>query len=282
MFYEKTPIRKSLQLANKFNISSIPVMPTLIRYPMFLLLTLLLTLSLQAKTWNTTDELAGDAKNGVAKAQCILGSMYLRGWGGVAKDYAEGFKWLLKSADQGYAESQYLLGNCYFEGKGVAKDNAEALVWYRKAAEQGHASSQAGLGNCYYAAKNYTEALVWYRKAAEQGHELAQYTLARFYENGIGTPKDNLEALRWNRVIAAKGVESSQLYVANCYANGIGAPKDFAEAYAFYNLAGINGNFEEARQARDELEKKMTPSQVAEGQTRTKELQAEITKYKGE
>jgi len=257
-------------------------MPALIRCPIFLLLTLLLTLSLQAQTWKTTDELAGDAKNGVAKAQCILGSMYLMGRGGLAKDYAEGFKWLLESADQGYAESQYLLGNCYSEGKGVAKDNTEALVWYRKAAEQGHASSQSEIGNYYYAAKNYTEAVVWYRKAAEQGHILVLNILTDCYQKGIGTPKNNVEALRWSRVLAAKGDESSQLYVANCYANGIGAPKDFAEAYAFYNLAGINENFEEARQARDELEKKMTPSQVAEGQTRTKELQAEITKYKGE
>ena len=35
------------------------------------------------------------------------------------------------------AETQYRIGNCYFEGKVVAKDKAEAVRWYRKAADQG-------------------------------------------------------------------------------------------------------------------------------------------------
>ena len=34
-------------------------------------------------------------------------------------------------------ETQYRIGNCYFEGKVVVKDKAEAVRWYRKAADQG-------------------------------------------------------------------------------------------------------------------------------------------------
>src|SRR5271168_1486304 len=40
------------------------------------------------------------------------------------------------AAEQGHAESQYLLSTMYDEGKGVSHDDAEAAIWERKAAEQ--------------------------------------------------------------------------------------------------------------------------------------------------
>jgi TPR repeat protein len=76
---------------------------------------------------------------------------------------------------------QYILGNCYYFGRGVLKNDTEAVKWYQKAAEQGNAEAQFSLGNCYYfgcgVPKNDTEAVNWYRKAAEQGNVLAQALL---------------------------------------------------------------------------------------------------------
>ena len=46
-------------------------------------------------------------------------------------------------------ETQYRIGNCYFEGKVVAKDKAEAVRWFRKAADQGYADAQCWLGKWY-------------------------------------------------------------------------------------------------------------------------------------
>ena len=54
-------------------------------------------------------------------------------------------KWYRKAAEQGYAEAQYELGNCYEKGWSVAQDDQEAVKWYRKAAEKGHAKAKARL-----------------------------------------------------------------------------------------------------------------------------------------
>ena len=94
------------------------------------------------------------------------------------KDYAEAVKWYRKAAEQGNAEAQYMLGDCYRWGTGVTKDYAEAVKWYRKAADQGYASAQYWLGYCYFRGdgvdKDKTEAVKWYRKAAEQGSSYAR------------------------------------------------------------------------------------------------------------
>lgn len=54
-------------------------------------------------------------------------------------------KWYRKAADQGFAESQFILGLCYYEGKGVEQNKAEAVKWFRKAAEQGHELAKEAL-----------------------------------------------------------------------------------------------------------------------------------------
>ena len=53
------------------------------------------------------------------------------------EDDTEAAKWFRKAAEQGDAEAQSKLGECYYFGIGVEKDETEALKWFRKAAEQG-------------------------------------------------------------------------------------------------------------------------------------------------
>ena len=54
-------------------------------------------------------------------------------------------KWLTKSAEQGDAAAQALLGLCYQNGTGVAEDEKEAVKWYTKSAEQGYAEAKEAL-----------------------------------------------------------------------------------------------------------------------------------------
>jgi len=42
-----------------------------------------------------------------------------------------------ESAEQGNADAQYMLGECYYYGAGVEVNHKEAVKWYQKAAEQG-------------------------------------------------------------------------------------------------------------------------------------------------
>ena len=58
------------------------------------------------------------------------------------EDRTEAAKWYQKAAEQGYAEAQFSLGQCYFYGNGVNKNKFEAAKWYQKAADQGHEAAQ--------------------------------------------------------------------------------------------------------------------------------------------
>lgn len=53
---------------------------------------------------------------------------------------------LKTEAQQGNAESQYLLGRALDEGKVVPRNLLEAISWYQKAADQGHARAREALG----------------------------------------------------------------------------------------------------------------------------------------
>lgn len=54
---------------------------------------------------------------------------------GVARDEAVAVEWFRKSAEQGDATAQRVLGTMYADGRGVAQDETAAIEWYRKSAE---------------------------------------------------------------------------------------------------------------------------------------------------
>ena len=45
---------------------------------------------------------------------------------------------ILRKAEQGDAEAQNSIGDCYYFGNGVQQDYKQAVYWFRKAAEQGN------------------------------------------------------------------------------------------------------------------------------------------------
>ena len=145
-------------------------------------------------------------------------------------------------------------------------------------AKQGDAAAQYNLGVCYYngigVEKDYVEAVKWYRKAADQGRARAQSTLGVRYANGEGVEKDYVEAVKWFRKAAEQGNAAAQGMLGFHYAKGEGVAKDFMEAYAWLNLASATN--ENAAKYRDDLEKKMSPQQVADAQKRTRELRGMI------
>jgi TPR repeat protein/S1-C subfamily serine protease len=219
------------------------------------------------------------ADQGNAKAQYNLGVCYSEG-DGVPKDAAEAVKWYHKAADQGNVSAQFQLGFCYDKGKGVTKDSAVAAKWYRRAAEQGDAQAQCNLGVCYAngegVSKDAAEAAKWFRKAAEQGNAQAQGYLGSCYASGDGVLKDQAEAVKWFRKAAEQGFADAQFKLGACYAIGQGVPKDLVEAYRWWNLAAAKG-IEEAKKWRDQIERLMTPDQIAEGQRLARDFQPKKT-----
>ena len=179
------------------------------------------------------------ANDGDADAQYLLALLYGHSNSVVTKDYAESGRWLTKSALQGIALAQLLLGTMYADGRGVARDYSEAVRWYAKAALQDNADAQFNLGWMYYngqgLTKDYVEAMRWYTKAALQDNADAQSNLGAMYSRGEG-----------------------------------GVIRDMVTAYMWRNLAAAKGD-EIAKTARDALEKSMTPAQIAEAQKLSRE-----------
>lgn len=73
--------------------------------------------------------------------------------------------WLHKSAEQGYARAQHMLGSAYLTGDGVEE--------------------------------NDTTSLRWIQAAAEQNSTFAAYSVGRFVAVGIGKQRDEAEAASW-------------------------------------------------------------------------------------
>lgn len=121
----------------------------------------------------------------------------------VKKKYKQAAQIYRQLAEQGDAEAQCELGNCYYFGQGVNKSYEEAAKWYRKSAEQGYAKAQYKLGHCYDSGngvdKSYEEATRWFRLAAEQGYKDAYFFLALQYQHGSGVTKSYKDAVEWYR-----------------------------------------------------------------------------------
>jgi TPR repeat protein len=220
-------------------------------------------------------DIRAKAEKGDAQSQAELGSAFLLGILGVAKDEAEGVKWFRKAAEQNHALAQHNLGVCYAFGEGVAKDYVEAVKWYRKAAEQNLAQAQIHVGTCYFDGQGVTkdegEAVKWYRKAAEQNHAEAQNNLAVCYAKGDGVAKDKIEAVKWYRKAANQGLGLAQYSLGACYCNGEGVPKDYIEAYKWMNLASAQDD-EDAKTYLPFVEIRMTAEQIAEAQRLAREF----------
>lgn len=172
-------------------------------------------------------------------------------WAGLAEgeaaigrgDYPAAFREFLPLAKQGDAVAQLLLGGMYVSGQGVPQ--------------------------------NYAEAVKWYRLSAAQGNRAAQSDLGLMYAEGKGVPQNYAEAFKWLQLSAARGDALAQHRISIMYALGRGVPQDYVLAHMWMNLAASDlpqgKERDDAISNRDLIEKKMTPTQVAEAQRRARE-----------
>jgi TPR repeat protein len=189
------------------------------------------------------EDLRAAAEGGDAGAQCALGKKIGEE---DEESYAEAAAWFRAAAEQGLAEAQDELGDCFYYGNGVDEDDAQAVGWYRKAAEQGHATAQNNLGFCFKrgegVGQDFAEAASWCRKAAEQGHTNAENELGSCLYNGKGVSQDRAEAASWFRKAAEQGHAGAQNWLAFCFKRGEGVDQDDAEAARWFQKAAEQGN----------------------------------------
>lgn len=188
-----------------------------------------------------------------------------------ARDYETVVRHYTAAAEQGAAEAQYLLGQCYLKGKGVpvgkreatswmqefctpdglvaALDKVQAVEWFRKAAAQGHAKALMCLGMVYKiedaivtekeAEECFEKAVPGLRKEAEQGDAEAQRLLGAYLMGKAKNEEDLREAIQWVRKAAEQGDAESQFMLGVICSSGDipGVRKDEAEADKWFRKA---------------------------------------------
>ena len=150
------------------------------------------------------------AKAGDPAAQNLLAGLYYNGQG-VTESRVKAVRWVMRSANQGFAEAQNNLGMLHKLGRGVRKSDAKAVEWFRRSADQGYDWAQYNLGNMYLngrgVLKDYTEATKLYRAAALQGHAKAQHNLAKNYTMELGVQQNLVAAHKWYTLAASNGLQ---------------------------------------------------------------------------
>ena len=72
----------------------------------------------------------------------------------------------------------YVLGNCFYYGKGIEQDYEKAVYYYELAANQGFAVAQNNLAICFLkgegVSQDLSKALEWVNKAIDNGFSYAK------------------------------------------------------------------------------------------------------------
>lgn len=211
-----------------------------------------LAVSARLKTMTQTDlkALTAKAQAGDMEAEYWVGLVYNEGRL-VAKDEEEAARWLLKSAERGYAPAQRIYGLMYTHVNPSVGER-----WLLRAAEQGDAEAEFCLGWAYeenwFGTTDAQEALKWYKKAAEGGEPDAQAELGRKYEDGEGVEQNYALAAKWYRRVAEHvpnlgGAGQGSNNLGLLYMQGLGEPQDYVQAYFWFSLNGPEGNTADAK-----------------------------------
>jgi TPR repeat protein len=183
-------------------------------------------------------------------------------------DYLDAFVMFDKLARQGDTRAQFMIGTMWYEGKGKPQNYREAYRWYLRSAYRGNADSQNNLGLIYQkgeveATPNPVVAYAWFALAAAQNNEVARNNLDALSEQ---LKHDRLDA----RII--EGQTLAQEYSARIdaekrhprpagpaasYAAAAGlTPHGFGESGEVYKVQlGLFGQSQNIKRLRSQLRK---------------------------
>ena len=166
-------------------------------------------------------------------------------------------RWI-KEANQGDAETQYIIGKEYLGDKAhhpwkdehglrMFKINVpEGIKWITRSANQGYIDAQIELGDLYrkgeIVRQSGSKAIEWYSKAVNQGDKDVYYWLASMYEEGSLVPVNAVKVIEWSKKGASSGDQLSPKVAAMMYEKGEIVPKDLTEAKEWYGKSCDNGS----------------------------------------
>ncbi|HEY9789737.1 MAG TPA: serine/threonine-protein kinase [Candidatus Obscuribacterales bacterium] len=184
------------------------------------------------------------ADHGHAEAQCRMALACMRA---DINDLPQAVEWLTKSAQQGFPNAQFALGQCYETGTGAAVNMAQAIIWYQEASRQGHPEAEAHVAKCYTRSFESGEDSVgmqtWLRGRAAGGEASSLLALAKYLSKRLDAENYREEIHNLYLEAGQKGDVEAQVTLARnyLYANN---PQYFDQAYHWATMAAHQGNSE--------------------------------------
>mgnify|MGYP002624389312 CR=1 FL=1 len=166
---------------------------------------------------------AADAGNREAVEELVLTDDW-RDWdSGPAFRFKE---WLEIPAEQGDAESMYLLAKCYYQGSHAPKDYYTSEKWALKAKKEGEVRANLVLRDLYSTRNEYmgsiANAVLEEMKEAEAGGRIAMCDVGDRFRNGEGVKVDPENAAKW--YLRSRTV-SARVALAEMYESGEWSPE---------------------------------------------------------
>jgi TonB family protein len=163
------------------------------------------------------------------------------------------------AANNGDAQSQYLLGAIYEDATGTPQDLGLAHIWFEKAVLQGYVVAESRLGALLLKeGSKLLESSISERratgriylkvgfelikKAAEKNLPEAQRNLGYLYEQGGIVEKNSTEALNWFRRAASNRDVVAQRVLGIMNRRGDGVPVNYEEAFKWLSESSRNGD----------------------------------------
>jgi TPR repeat protein len=183
----------------------------------------------------------GLAERNDASCQALLGSLYKNG-NAVPQDNNLSLKWLNKSAENGNAIGQEVLGDTLLNGRnGVEKNIPRAYELFISASSKGntYADNQLGYMNRFgiHVKQNLPEALRYLQSAAGKGNPAAQSSLADMYRLGDGVAKNPDQAFQWALKSSENKWPAGLNQLGILFRDGIGVRQDSEKAISLFKEA---------------------------------------------
>ncbi|GAA6171999.1 hypothetical protein NBRC116592_16690 [Colwellia sp. KU-HH00111] len=197
---------------------------------------------LMKKPFYTTQKLEEAALSGDVDAMNSLGDRYVNG-NGVKQDYHLAIGWYKKAAVRNYPKAIHNIGLLYKKGQGVEKSDLIAGKYFERSAKLGFARSQFILSQNYFNAKKFIDGMKWLKLSAKHGYLEAQFALYEAFEKGLwGVNKNRGTALKWLNRLATNGHAEAMSILGDWYELGDGVSKDLHKAHDLYLTSAKLGN----------------------------------------